>query len=595
MRARLGSLASLVAALLSGCLVIAPLDEPDPGGTGGTTLGGGSGGRGGNGGTAGDAGAGGEPLSPGGASAAGGSAARGGSAGKGGGGGVSGAAGGGEEPTGGTGDGGRSGDHECDTNEECVILGDDEPYLCRDHQCEPLKTNDCPLVYGDYSHPNPIYFGSFGLLNDANPDRNVTVWSSLLALEDINAAGGLPVGEDGESRPLVMVVCNSNEDQHPGVIKRGMSHLADDVRVQSVLATLRPRDLQQAFEDHIAKKLFFLSPISLTSTMTDSQYPNGDLVWNLLGQPSDFAPAYAKLLEHLETYLRKARSIDDDTPIKVAVVTTNDEFDADLYQFVYPRLRFNGLSSAKNAMDSNLAVVALDAADPDIQAARKQIIAFNPDIIVSTAGDVMTQGGLIAQVRMFWASTPRPEGERPYYILSPYNAGDLASLMTFIDSLAAPEEFMGISAASAVDSTLQNAYAARLRKEHGNMVNVDTGNYFDAVYTLAYAMVAAHDSLTGPNIAAAMPRLIEGEPFGARPEEIEGTLAWLAEPDQTIALSGTLGPPDYDPETGVRAATPAVFCFDRPGVLTLEDQVLRYDPETDEFTGTYPCIPNFAP
>ncbi|HEX5100684.1 MAG TPA: ABC transporter substrate-binding protein, partial [Polyangiaceae bacterium] len=422
----------------------------------------------------------------------------------------------------------------------------------------------------------------------------VTVWSSRMALEDINAAGGLPVGDDGESRPLVMVVCNSNEDEHKGVIKRGMSHLADDVRVQSVLATLRPRDLQQAFEDHIAKKIFFLSPISLTSTMTDSQYPNGDLVWNLLGQPSDFAPAYAKLLEHLETYLRKVRSIDDDTPIKVAVVTTDDDFDADLYQFVYPRLRFNGLSSAKNAMDSNLAVVELEAADPDIKAAVDQIIAFNPDIIVSAAGDVMTQGGLIAQVRSFWASTGRPEGERPYYILSPYNAGDLGSLITFIDSLAAPEEFMGISAASAADTTLQNAYASRLRKAHP-MVNTDTGNYFDAVYTLAYAMVAAHAPLTGPNIAAAMPSLLEGEPFGTRPDEIEDTLAWLVEPEQTIALSGTLGPPDYDPETGVRAATPAVFCFDRQGIVTLEDQVLRYDREKDEFTGTYPCIQNFAP
>ncbi|HEX5098289.1 MAG TPA: hypothetical protein VFV94_02265, partial [Polyangiaceae bacterium] len=271
MRARSGSLASLVAAVLSGCLVIAPLDEPDPGGTGGTSAGGSSG-SGGTGGTSGDAGAGGEPVSAGGASAAGGSAGLGGTAGKGGSGAASGAAGGGEEPTAGNGDGGTSGDHECDTNEECVILGDDEPYLCRAHQCEPLKTNDCPLVYGDYSHPDPIYFGSFGLLNDANPDVNVTVWSSRMALEDINAAGGLPVGDDGESRPLVMVVCNSNEDEHPGVIKKGMRHLADDVRVQSVLATLRPHDLQQAFEDHIAKKIFFLSPISLTSTMTDSQY-----------------------------------------------------------------------------------------------------------------------------------------------------------------------------------------------------------------------------------------------------------------------------------------------------------------------------------
>ena len=600
MRARLGSVSSLVAAVLSGCLVIAPLDEPSPGGTGGTAGKVSGGGSGGTGGTSAEAGAGGDQVSSGGASATGGMTARGGTTGKGGGGAVSGDAGSGDQPAAGTGVGGALGGDECSTNEECVKLGRGEPYFCRqeDHTCVVLNTNDCPLVYGDFSHPNPIYFGSFGLLNDSHPDRNVTVWSSLLALEDINAAGGLPVGENGELRPLVMVVCNSNEDAHPGIIDRGMNHLANDVRVQALLATLRPADLQRSFQAHLAKKVFFLSPISLTSTLTDAIYPKGELIWNLLGQPSDFAPAYAKLLGHLEAYVRKARLLAKGTPIKVALVTTTDEFDADLQSFVFPALRFNGNKTASQNGD-NFLNVELDAQSPDIEKARADIIEFNPDVIVSAAGDVMTQqGGLIGQIEATWAQTFR-EDERPYFILSPYNAGDLNSILPILNGIDGPaamaEHFLGITAASAIDPTLQNAYALRLRNENGNDVNVDTGNYFDAVYTLAYAMVAAHADLTGPNIAAAMPSLLEGEPFGTRPEEIEDTLAWLAVPNQTIALSGTLGPPDYDPQTGVRAATPSVFCFSFQGVLNLEDQVLRYDREHDVFTGSYPCIDNFAP
>ena len=612
MRARRGSLLALAALVASGCLVLAPLDEPNPGGTGATAAVGGRGGGGGGGSgagavTSGDAGVAGEPGTQGGASGKGGAPTQGGSAGKGGGGarGGKGGSGGSDEPAGAAGDGGTPGDNGCSTNDECVKLGGSEPYQCRheDGSCVPLKTNDCPLVYGDYRHPNPIYFGSFGLLRDSGPAENVTVWSSRLALDDINAAGGLPVGPDGESRPLVMVVCNSNTDEHPGVIDRGMAHLANEVRVQSILATLRPADLQRAFEAHVAKKLFFLSPISLTSTLTDALYPKGELIWNLLGQPSDFAPAYAKLLGHLEAYLRDLRSLDDPeaNPLKVALVTTTDEFDADLQTFVFPRLRFNGNKSAAQNGDHFLNV-ELDAANPDIEQARSDIIAFAPDIIVSTASDVMTeQGGLIAQIESTWAQTGRPEEERPYFILSPYNAGDTGSLTPVVKGLRAGNDvnahrhFLGISAASALDPTLQNEYAARLRKAYAMDANVDTGNYFDAVYTLAYAMVAAHAALTGPNLAAAMPSLLAGEPFGARPDDIESALTWLAEPGQTIELSGTLGPPDFDVETGVRAATPAVFCYLFDGSLSVEEQVLRYDREADVFTGSYPCIDGFAP
>jgi hypothetical protein len=610
-RARFGFLPALTVSAASGCLVLAPLDDPSPLGVGGTGAAGGTAGLGGGSGrggaTSGDAGAGGEPLSAGGGSGTGGAPAKGGGAGKGGSGarGGKGGTGGSDEPPGGAGDGGTPGDNGCSTNDECVKLGGNEPYLCRheDRTCVPLKTNDCPLAYGDYRHENPIYFGSFGFLRDSSPADNVTVWSSRLAVDDINAAGGLPVAPDGDSRPLVMVVCNSNTDQHPGVIDRGMAHLANEVRVQSILATLRPADLQRAFEAHVAKDLFFLSPISLTSTLTDALYPKGELIWNLLGQPSDFAPAYAKLLAHLEAYLRDLRTLPDPdaNPLKVALVTTTDEFDADLQTFVFPRLRFNANKSAAQNGD-NFLNVELDAANPDIEQARGDIIDFAPDIIVSTASDVMTeQGGLIGQIEATWAQTHRPTEERPYFILSPYNAGDLGSLSPIVDGLHRNEDvnahrhFLGISAASALDPTLQNEYATRLRKTYGTEANVDTGNYFDAVYTLAYAMVAAHGPLTGPNLAAAMPRLLAGEPFGTRPDDIDGALAWLADPAGTIELSGTLGPPDFDLETGVRAATPAVFCYQFDGLLSVEEQVLRYDRGADAFTGSYPCIDGFAP
>jgi hypothetical protein len=496
----------------------------------------------------------------------------------------------------------------CTTNEECIKrLGLDAPasYFCRraDHACVALKTEECPLAYGEAANPNAIFIGAFATLDPARLEDNSIVWAHRLALEEISKlnVGGLPSGPDGGTRrPLVMVVCNNDAK----TVSKGLAHLADDIRVPAVLATLMPEDLQTGFEAHRARKVFYLSPVGVTSAFANQ--PNDHLIWHMLGQPADLAPAYRELLTLAEKYSRTQRGIGS-RPVRVALVTSTDAFDADLSNFVIPALTFNGKSTAENDTARNYQGFTIDPAGPTtLGALGVDVVNFRPDIVISTAGAPFTQtGGIFQTIETYWQDTHTADAGRvgrPFYILSPINAGDLTGVQKviqgFIDSkadLLAYERIVGVSAAGAEDKTLQNAYATRLRTRFTNAYP-DSGNYYDAFYFLAYAMYGAA-SLTGPDIASGMQRLIGGGPaYGVGPDDIHHVFEALAVANQSIELDGTIGPPNFDPNTGSREDDGSVFCFGyTQSILSLRSEVLRYHHDTGMLTGSFPCFPGFFP
>jgi hypothetical protein len=552
-----------VASVLAGCMFIAPLDGL-PSDLGTTAGGGNSGNTGNTGGTGG---------------AIGGSA---------GGTNIAGAADAGA-PSGGDMGG-------CRTNQDCVAASADEPYLCRptDHSCVALKTEECPLAYGTASDPNAIFFGAFATLNAAVPDENAIVWAHRLALDELSgdANGGLPT-PNGKRRPLVMVVCNNS----PDTVDKGLSHLADELQVPAVLATLKPGDLLRGFEAH--RDIFYLSPTGATRAVVDEN-DNG-LIWNMLGQPSDLAPTYAKLLTLAEAYVKVQRSLT--APLRVALVTTNEAFDSELASFVEPVLTFNGQSTSQNADAGTYAGFTVDTSDPQPEAWAQNIVKFHPDIVISTASETFSEkGGLLETLESDWNEIDLT-APRPFYILSPYNAGDLSNVLVLMNNLikggvdAQPNRrVVGVGIAGPTDLTLQNQFATRLRTEFPG-ADPDSGNYYDASYFLAYAMYAAGAApLTGSAIAAAMPRLVNGKVIDVGPANISAAYQALPKPDSMIELDGTIGPPDFDLKSGVRHDQGSVLCFKlTSGVLSLETDVLRYDTELGKFEGTFPCFDSFYP
>jgi len=502
---------------------------------------------------------------------------------------------------------GSAGSGECLTNAECVRRGADDPYRCRpsDHTCVALKNGACPLAYGDAADPNAIYFGAFATLNPVAPEDNSIVWSHLLALNELSgdAVGGLPGDGVGPRRPLVMIVCNNAND----VVEPGLAHLAEDVEVPAIIATLKPGDLRRGFEKYrAAHDIFYLSPVSVTSTVATE--PDDNLIWALLGQPSDFAPTYTALLKLAEKRLRADRHMQTGDQLKVALVTTKDAFDSDLATAVGQVLVFNGMSADGNG--ANYFPVTLDGSDPDqetmLATTAQEIVDFGPDVVVSAASELFSMdGGLLHSIDTTW---PGREVEKPlpFYILSPYNAGNLNPAIQLMNDAIAftnetdPEQrFVGVSVAGARDNTLQNQYALRLRTL-AKKPYFDTANYYDAIYFLAYAMYAGgtQAELSGSSIASGMQRLLSGMSYDIGPSPaIEPIFDALKAPATTVHIASTLGPPDFDPKTGVRPVDGSVLCFQKVDPTTVQPRtdVLRYDRDQATFTGTFPCFDNFFP
>jgi hypothetical protein len=567
---------SLVIALgvASGCLVVSPLDELPAGGKS-------AGGKSSSGPNAGDTSAGGTAS---GAEAVGGTAA-------------------GEGASAGT---AGTGTNECVTNAECVKRNATEPYRCRpsDNTCVALKTDACPLAYGDAASPNAIYFGAFATLNASALEDNSIIWSHLLALDELSGdkVGGLPGGADGMRRELVMIVCDNTDD----FVEPALSHLVEDVQVPAVLATLKPGDLRRGFEKYRAKHdVFYLSPVPVTSTVATT--PDDDLIWSILGQPSDLAPTYAALLKLTEKRLRKVRSMPAEDQLKVVLVTTRDAFDSDLATAVEPLLRFNG---DKTFLDNagTYKLVKLDPDDPDVETQletrAEEIIDFEPDVILSAASELFSMdGGLLQLIDEAWRGTVTTK-PLPFYVLSPYNAGNLNRVMLLMNDAieynGEPDpqlRFVGVSVAGPPDPTLQNKYALRLRSMF-KRAYFDTAHYYDATYFLAYAMYGAGSGteLSGSRIAAGMRRLLAGDDYDIGPEAIDPTFKALASDTSNIHLVSTLGPPDFDAESGVRSVDGNVFCFERVDLtVKWRTDVLRYNRESGELTGTFPCFSGFFP
>jgi hypothetical protein len=91
-----------------------------------------------------------------------------------------------------------------------------------------------------------------------------------------------------------------------------------------------------------------------------------------------------------------------------------------------------------------------------------------------------------------------------------------------------------------------------------------------------------------------MRRLLQGQEYGVGPVDIAAVFDALGTDGVTIALEGTLGPSDFDQESGVRYSVGGVFCFRETGQMaTLHTDVLRYDRELGNFDGEFPCFTGF--
>jgi hypothetical protein len=483
----------------------------------------------------------------------------------------------------------------CTSNAQCVADNMGEPYACLvpGEPCVPLKTEECPLVFGDYEHENAVYFGAFLNVPATSPLSQMSTLNVRLAVDEFNGSvGGLPGGPLGKLRPLVSVVCRNE----PELVEAGAQHLVDSLHVPAVLSHLPSADNKRFFVDHaLDARLLVINPGFADNSLT--ALSNAGLFWHVIGDIRDVGAAYVPLLGRIETYLAKTE------PLRVALLVSKRYAEESIANTITPLLRFNGKTVIDNGENFFSASVTALSDDPaaDYAPVNESLLAFRPHVMIALTREEFVYK-ILPAVEGGWSAAAPGQG-RPFYVLPNALSGNL-DLLNYVglDSGANTSEmkrrrFVGVAPASAEDLALYNQFLVRFRTAYPRFENPGGfENFYDAVYLLANAMFAAGSvpSLTGPDIARGMQRIISGNlNIDVGPTTIADGFSALAA-GGSIRIKGTMGPADFDPGVGARRSNGSVYCIQRTGPqLSFAYDVLRYDSGNAALSGEFPCFAGF--
>jgi hypothetical protein len=501
------------------------------------------------------------------------------------------------------------------------------------HLCTVPKSTECPYLFGDVAAENmglePIFIGAFATLPPANPTGHPSYLNYELAQQDFAGAGGIPAGTGAALRMPLVVVCDLSAN-----VSVVMNHLVNEVGVRAVLAGLPPATLATTFSntnlsgDASAPSVFFMNPFGADSTLTS--LTTDYLLWHMLGQPSDVAPAYAAFFPLVEAYVRSTTALGPTTPMKVATVTSSSIDTNDLAGAVKQVLTWNGGASSTATQlsdcdagstycDVGLAHSTLDGyalSDIDVTDAVTTLAAYRPDVVISFACDEFVN--LIETLEIPTPSNPNPP--TPFYLIGPFNI-DSPYLLEWLPPVAPTspdsrrDRIAGINFASTPNNQVLADYDTHFVSAYGSGSSADLGseNYYDAMYFTIYSLVAAGrpPSLNGTQIGEGMSLLVNrfsSSTFSVGPTDIGNVVSALHNNGTTgISLVGTLGPPDFSLTTGARINEGDVYCVARypadagptlanqpyyvPDVLRLDDDAgTGVDGGTaGALSGTFPC------
>jgi hypothetical protein len=495
----------------------------------------------------------------------------------------------------------------CTTNAECSAKNADAPFRCLNNACVALQSEDCSLVYDgkegkDHTDANAVYLGAFANYGRTQ-GRGHDVYNYQLALRELSGptVKGMP-GPNGSYRPVVLVVCD-NADSKPDrvdVVRRGFEHLVNTLHVPGILAALREDDLLNFFgEFGQSTDTFFLTPFGANPALAG--HPDKGLLWHMLGLPSQLAPTYVALVKRLEARLKEQRPAL--TNIKIAVIESGSGFDDELSRQVRDGLRFNGDKTVTENRDAGHYLSQRIGAGTDLAGVVRAIEAFVPNIVLSLAGDELTDT-LLPELE------PKLGVYGTYFVLSPVNLGAMSNIKSVIEAAVknadekSHKRYLGVNVAGAEASEIYNKYFDELRNDFPDARH-GTENYYDAMYFLVYALHAGLPTANakGTDLVVGIKRLMEegATPYAVGRDHVSNVYGSLVVSTSSIYLTGAMGPPNFDKSTGVRTSSGSVLCFEHtpdetPEITELPD-VLRTNAGGElRFSGytesTAPCLDN---
>jgi branched-chain amino acid transport system substrate-binding protein len=453
--------------------------------------------------------------------------------------------------------------HECTTNRECTQRASQfdadtgttrpVPSICAKpaQKCVPLLSADCDTVTGDYTNDNAIIIGSmFSTSGEQESINRARERSAILAVEEINMAGGIPSGATSAGgRPLVMVSC----DEARLLVAGG--HLVNDLHVPAIVGPNTSQDtLDLSNKLTIAAGTLLMSPTAVASSISDLLDDN--LTWQVVPTDVQRAPLMIQEIGALESQLKAARQHSE---LQLAIIYRDDALGQGT-RLALNSLVFNGkpLGDPDN-LGSHVLVSPYQANAADQSPLVDALVKFAPDIIVlAGTAEAITQ--VMVPLEQLW---PAPAVRPEYVLIDSSKTPELITAVTGNGELRHRIRGTGVTPDARsvpVNEAFMVSYATRHPDDQPNLFGM--GPAYDATYAVAYAITALRGKpINGRAIAQALPKLASG---GSEVElQSSKVLSAFRRLEEAMPLTviGTSAPLQWDDHGAIAGGTIELWCL----------------------------------
>ena len=470
-------------------------------------------------------------------------------------------------------------DEEPESQSEVTAPQGAEADSCADGTCES-SSGGCERLLAEGAQRDAI---AIGLLLPQPPyperSRRTLKQAAVLAAEQLNARGGIPLGAARDAAQLQLVLC---ED---GSRLSAAARLLNEQRVRALLSA-EPSDavLELALRLTIESGALVVSSVAQASSLAD--LVDDDLVFQLAPGDRQRAPLFSKLLEQLAQQLPAAE-------LRVAIAGPAPSADAAVREALsHARLGERSLSDA--LLNGN--GVRLDGYRT-LSEARSLVDRYcelTPRLIVLLGGPESVSD-LLAPLEAYW---PR-DAARPHYLLG--DAAKHPELMKLVErapELAARLHGVGAAAperAAGVLERFEQSYGQRFPGERAP--GPEAAHTYDAVYTLALALARSGTAApSGHELSAALRQLAAADDAQAAHAHVDSDdfAVSLARVREGAALQATasLARLAFDADGGASGAVESWCVTHADGAARFTPSGLRVEESGAEVSGEYRRCPN---
>lgn len=405
---------------------------------------------------------------------------------------------------------------ECTTNAQCTAKlsagGSTVPAVCVQQpaaKCVELMSEDCTTITGNYMDDSAVLIASLGATTGAQAATNLArQQSAIMAVEEINASdassGILQSMAPGDTRKLVMLSCDANAN-----LPRAATHLISELHVPAIVGPNLSQDTldltlgkpETGLPSSAQAGTVLMSPSAVASAI--AQIPDNGLSFMMVPSDIQRVPLMEARINALETQLKTRHTPNS---IKLAIYYRGDALGKGTRDGLNT-LMINGVSLASAINAGKAREDMYNPTSTDNSALVAQYIAFQPDIIV-VIGTAEAVTYFTKPLEAAWQAQI-PSIPKPFYVaIDSTKVPELLAQVTGNEDERKRWSGTGITPtpeSAQAFTSFQVAYGQRWNPGQATVSGI--GPAYDAVYTIALALVGKRGPVQGSMITAGMPGL----------------------------------------------------------------------------------------